>query len=258
MTNGTAKIITRAQAKAALLRSGYLLESRVESVLRDYGYFTETNTSYPDPYTGKSRELDLSAITASQVGRDDFGFVFPVLLIECVNNQQPFALVTKESQVPFLYYEDVKISGLPAKVPVPGGRRWQSLQDYLGMDEWHHYSEAEHIATQFASFRIKKGRKDEWMALHEDHHFDCIRMLPVAVEYEIDKHYRAFRLSPEEENVNIQFYYPILILQGELLEARPTARSVQLTRTKHLQLRSSVIQGTSELTYQTTAAAHAR
>ena len=46
----------------ALNRSGYLLETRVEDALVEAAFTVEANTCYPDPLTGKSRELDIYAL----------------------------------------------------------------------------------------------------------------------------------------------------------------------------------------------------
>ena len=84
-------------------------------------------------------------------------FVFNVLLIEAVNNPQPIAFITKESQVSFLHHEDIKVAGLPIKIPdkdSPNG--WVFLPEYLSMNEYHHYCQGK-IATQYCSFKQKKN-----------------------------------------------------------------------------------------------------
>jgi len=50
---------------AAIKRSGNFLESEITKHLASLGYFVESNQSIIDPYTGKSREIDLG--TNSQV-----------------------------------------------------------------------------------------------------------------------------------------------------------------------------------------------
>jgi hypothetical protein len=50
--------ISHDQIRDAVRRSGYLLEYRIEQVLGRYGYNVEANQAYPDPITGKSRELE--------------------------------------------------------------------------------------------------------------------------------------------------------------------------------------------------------
>jgi hypothetical protein len=237
MGNESRNLISRSEAQRALLQSGYLLETRLETHLQRSGYYVEANNSYPDPDTGKSRELDLYGMTAIKAGPREQDFVFSVLLVECVNNPQPVALITKEPQVPFLHHKDVKHAGLPVKFLTPEDR-WESLPDYLGLDKFHHYCKGR-IATQFCSFRTKRDQQQrEWMALHEEHHFDCFRKLCAAADYFLDTHFKSWRFDGPEY-VNIEFYYPVLVLQGELLEARPSRSAVQLVRKPHLQFRRS-------------------
>jgi hypothetical protein len=229
--------ITRPEAIEALVRSGYLLESRLESRLQRAGYYVEANHTYPDPDTGKSREFDLYAMGAVRAGANERDFIFQVLLIEWVNNPQPLVLVTKPPQVPFLHHLDAKLAGLPVKFPVKGGG-WSSLPDYLGLDKFHHYCRGR-IATQFCSFRLKKEHHQrEWMALHEDAHFDSFRKLCAVTDYFVDQHFKSW-LSGGFEPVNIEFYYPVLVVSGPLLEARPRGSSVILSRRQHLQFRRS-------------------
>jgi hypothetical protein len=47
-------VISLEEAKNALLRSGYLLESRLETELSKKGYYVDANKAYPDPETGKA------------------------------------------------------------------------------------------------------------------------------------------------------------------------------------------------------------
>jgi hypothetical protein len=151
--------ITRAEATSALLNSGYLLESRVEKVLVARGYYVDANDAYPDPATAKSRELDLAAITARRLSRD-YDFVFNMLLVECVNNPQPLVLLTKTPQVGFLFHEDLRLAGLPAKLFDERTGRWTTLQEALHLEKFHHYC-TPRVATEFCSF-AKKGGATGW------------------------------------------------------------------------------------------------
>ena len=76
--------ITAPEINDALIRSGYLLEARVEKYLSDkWGAFVEANASYQDPDTGKSREIDIHAIGGSIAGPGEYDYLFPVMLVEC-------------------------------------------------------------------------------------------------------------------------------------------------------------------------------
>lgn len=237
--------ITREDATKALLNSGYLLESRLEQVLVARGYYVDANDAYPDPTTAKSRELDLMAITARGLSRD-YDFVFNVLLVECVNNPQPLVLLTKKPQVGFLFHEDVRLAGLPAKLVDPRTGRWTKLQEALHLEKFHHYC-TPRVATQFCSF-AKKGA-NEWMALHEGPHFDSFAKLCDAVDYFQHKHFTSWRFA-DKESVNVEFYYPVLVVQGELLEGRVQKSGIALRAASHLQFRRTAIRGSEATPYQ--------
>ncbi len=204
----TDKISTR-EATAALERSGYLLESRLESVLQKAGYYTEANCAYRDRETGKLRELDLFALSATKAGPGEHDYIFPVLLFECVNNPQPMALFTKAPQTSFLHHEHVRCSGLPVSLYVTKpARRWETLPWYLSMNEYHHYCRGR-IATQFCSFRRKKEKNlDEWMAFHEESHMGVFKALSVALEYFVEEHYRRWHLATAEPVVLLKSVSP--------------------------------------------------
>ncbi|PYU25676.1 MAG: hypothetical protein DMG32_11500 [Acidobacteria bacterium] len=50
--------------KSAIRRSGYFLEQRVRRAIQEDGFYVHSNSTFPDPLTGKSREYDISAVTA--------------------------------------------------------------------------------------------------------------------------------------------------------------------------------------------------
>jgi hypothetical protein len=70
---------------------------------------------YPDPITGKSRELDVSAIRPEPVTSDYRNAIWPRLLIECVNNPQPIGFFTKAPNAPTAHICDIKFSGSSGK-----------------------------------------------------------------------------------------------------------------------------------------------
>ena len=77
------------------------------------------------------------------------------------------------------------------------------------------------------------------MATHEGAHYDSFRKVCDVVDYQVQKNFTHWRFDGDE-NVNIEIYYPVIILQGELLEARETKKSVTLRSAAHLQFRRSV------------------
>ena len=221
--------------KDAIQRSGYLLEQRVEPILTEEGYFVQTNPVFPDPETGKSREIDMSALSAIRVYKEGYSFIFPNLLCECENNSQPIVFFTKESPISFLHHEEVKASGIPVKFWQEDG--YISLSEFTGMERFHHYCKGA-TATQYCTFQLKKD-KSSWIAFHSEEQHDTFDSLIKALEYEIAKHFEDWVLpdKAEEEEVNIQIYYPLVILQGGLYSASLENNRLTLRKSKHVQFR---------------------
>jgi hypothetical protein len=236
------------EVKDALLRSGYLLENRLETVLSKRGFYVDANEAYPDPETGKAREFDLYAMAAHQAGPKDYDFIFTVLLIECINNPQPLLFLTKKPQAAFLHNQEVKMAGLPLKFPDKKHRnQWESLAEFLEMSEYHHYCKGR-VATQFCSF-VRKKNSPDWMATHDEEHFDALRELSAVTEHTVNNTFTHWTIDAKER-INIEFYYPVLVLQGDLLEARAEGKSLTLLPTKHVQFRRSTMSGKQEQTFQ--------
>jgi hypothetical protein len=222
----------------AIQQSGYLLEQRVEPIIAESGYYVETNAVYQDPDTNKSREIDIRAIAGIKIHRKEESFIFPMLLCECENNSQPVVFFTKESPISFTYCEDLRVSGIPAKFWSKEG--FISLAEFTGMEKFQHYCKKE-IATQYCTFQLKKD-KTSWIALHNEEQHDTLNDLIKAVDYEVDEHFKGWALPEEgeEEWVNIQVYYPLLILQGDLRIAYLENGRLSLRKAKHVQFRKQL------------------
>jgi len=230
--------ISTKQMKDAIQRSGYLLEQRVEALLTKEWGFAETSKVFPDPDTGKSREIDISAISATQIYKKGYNFIFPTLLCECENNSQPLVFFTRESLVSFLHHEQIKVSGIPVKFW--RGDRYVSLSEFTGMEKFHHYCKGP-VATQYCTFQLKKD-KSCWIAFHSEEQHDTFNSLIKALEYEMAKHFDNWFLpgKVEEEEINIQIYYPLVVLQGSLYSAALNNNSLTLRKSKHVQFRKEL------------------
>jgi hypothetical protein len=209
----TVAIASPADMKAALTRSGYLLEARVEQVLEKRGYYVQASLEYPDPEEGKLRELDLHALSATILEDSDaVHVVFSSLLIECSNNLQPLALLPKATRPPLLA-EAVPILGTPTTI---GGT---PLHERIGLARFHHCCR-EPIATQFCSFQQKKTAPHDWMAAHDDGQWASIKKLRDALQHDAneirDSWVPPTRTRPEA--INLSLHYCVLVLQGELVE----------------------------------------
>ncbi len=199
--------ITSAEIKEAISRSGYLLEQRVETVIGKHGYFVTANAAYPDPLTGKSREIDIDAISAFKLSRK-WEFIFPRLLCECENNKQPIVFFIKESPISFMHHEEVKCAGLPVqflvKTPIQkgitrekSGYEFRGLSDFLNFEKYHHYCKGP-ISTQYCTFTRKDPAKP-WIAFHEDEQHNSLNDLIFSLEATIDEYYKSYVVPRKNE-----------------------------------------------------------
>lgn len=246
--------ITLTEAKSALLRSGYLLEGRVEQLLLDKDYYVEANTVYPDPSTQKPREFDLQA-SKSHTLNGRFSWVRSNLYIECVNNPQPIAFITKDVPHPEALSENIKFNGTPNNVKAPNfftNRTTENLrlstEDFLEMNKYHHYCLGK-VATQFCSF-AKKKNQDEWMAFHDDIHFEAFQKLCDIIDYHLTKTKDDWK-SNQLKVVDLQFFYPLIVVQNELLDVKVNKkRGLSFQKAKHIQFIRTTIQKSEPITYQ--------
>ncbi len=212
--------------KAALLRSGYVIESRVAATLRQYGWFAETNVAYEGSDGMKARELDLRAIRGFDTGGSgrDARYLGVELLIECVNNSEPVTVIAQAGHLPIPLLlagcPQVVVEHLPTEANGSPGRMYPGAQ-CLGI-EFHHYEDAEALrATQFCSF-VRKKQNGEWMATHTDEHFASVHCLLESSQHFIDDFYVDMydgRPLNDAYVAPLHFFYPILVLGGSLFAA---------------------------------------
>lgn len=205
----------------AIWESGYLLERRVTSAFRDFGYKAETNKGFLDTETNKSREYDVYAYKEIPIFSEGSFSIYPTLICECKNYRQPivFFIQDKEEFDPF--QDEVRVSGIPSKIWQRDSNKYVSIQEFTGIDKIHHYCKpAAPVATQCCTFELKKD-KSRWVANQGDELYEIFRTLTKALEYEIDNDYKNMKqwLEPEEiekEFIDLSFYCPVVIFQGDI------------------------------------------
>jgi hypothetical protein len=245
MAENIRETISQEAMREAIARSGYLLEQRIKPKIERQGYFVETNQAYPDPQTGVSREYDISAMGGVRLFRGRYDFLFPCILCECENNSIPVVFFETVSPITFLFHMDVKCSGVPVKLWKNG--EWVPISFELGFEKFHHYCRGK-IATQYCSF-VKKG--DRWIATHLDPQHQTLNKLVDALEAIITEHYNSWRLPTkgEKEPINIQLYYPLLVVQGDLYLAKQSRRGLKMRKVRHVQFRRELWSAQKKATY---------
>ena len=207
----------------ALLRSGYLMESRIVHALVKNGFFVEPNQRIKDPTTGKSREIDLIAelwdFSRTDSDLDTKVSVNVHFVCEAKNNPFPIVLLTELPNSPNLETWDSLYEGTTGIFrhtrPEP------SFFDFL-MEEQKPY-------TQYCSFKPKKnGKESEWLAWHpEDFHDDLEKIVTYCRS-------EAKLIEDFEDNYHRLFLYiPVVILASDLYVAKPQDTTVALSKVNY-------------------------
>ena len=214
--------LTETVMKDVIARSGYLLEKRVATLLRKSGYKVDSNRGFVDSETSKSREYDVYAYKEIEVYGAGSNGVYPTLICECKNNPFPVVFFAQEEETFKPLQDEVRSSGIPCKIWKHN--KYISIQELTGVLTFHHYCAPKvPVATQYCNFAKKKD-DSEWEALHSDESNDIFRTLAKTLEQEINADFNNMKqwFVPEEmekEFIDLSFYYPVLILQGDIYSA---------------------------------------
>lgn len=80
----------------------------------------------------------------------------------------------------------------------------------------------------------KKGRKPvEWMAWHEEGHFESFGKLCTVLNHDIDDHF-SNTVPVLNDRVNLQIYYPVVVVGGELLDVRLDVHPMAIEAVDHI------------------------
>jgi hypothetical protein len=233
-----------------MLRSGYLLESRVSAMLRNRSWIVESNSAYMDYGTGKTRELDVHAIGGSSIYDDERGvaLVFQHLLIECVHPPQPIVFIKSDSLLNEKKVELIKDVSSPPFMW--DGEYWHRLPSFLKLERFHHYA-CVPIASQFCSFSRKNNEGRAWMAIHEDSQYAAFVALGQAVEFHLAElqrpNGRRSRRPAQIFPPHIELFYPIFVVEGEIwsvdqTQDAPEPQNVDLVNYRHSTFVNGIIE----------------
>ena len=87
------------------------------------------------------------------------------------------------------------------------------------------------------------------MAEHDTRHFDSIRTVTVAVDWFVERLFDTW-IPARREGVSLELFYPVVVLQGELLVGTERAGKVVLRKSDHVRLRTSQIVERRERNHQ--------
>jgi len=217
------------------------MEQRIAPLLERRGYMVTPNQEYEDPDTGKSREIDLHALRLEFLLRKHYDDILnSTVIASCKNNYLPIVLFTHRNPLRGIAEAmSVSKAGFPLTVERSYGE--ESIEPFLGLGDCHHFYKATRIARQYCRIKeAKVGRNTQSIADHGDLHTD-IDSLIKAVNADIlgykpkPEYLRDVQLSKnEEDGINLNFIYPVVILSGELYECRQTKKETTIKPSNHI------------------------
>jgi hypothetical protein len=225
---------TEADVHAAIVRSGYLLEQRVETVLLAAGYEVHASRRVPDNETGKVREMDLLAekreLQTIQQAKERPA-VDASLIIECINSRLPLVFFEK----PITWTESYPVRtllGVPLFVPdAPNSSGFYLLEDEAGVS-WQRT--ITHWATQYCGFEEKHGKDRRLEATqHNDHHGTFDKLIAES-ERCADGVMNEALIVAGWMGGWLTLVRPVVVLQGRLLAATVQGETVSLTPRDHI------------------------
>ncbi|HEY5592363.1 MAG TPA: hypothetical protein VIK55_15275 [Paludibacter sp.] len=223
--------------KTALLKSGYLIESRLIKQLSSRNYILYPNETYPDSKTEKSREIDVYACSESTWKTLHRNERFNIeirhsLVIECMNNPTPVVVFKDMNKKPFTIYEKFKYNKIELKtLEEPSGIDFDFTGFTVDNQEFH-YNQLKRN-TQYCSFSQKKsGKTQEWMASHEEKLHDTFNKLFDFVNHHFEIKRERFHYAPQRM-VTFNFLFPVIVFQGDIYEASEDADEVRIEKKDH-------------------------
>jgi len=191
--------------KKQIEESGKLFEQEVVLYIQNHGFgYVVPNDAFLDVESGESRELDVFAIAGRKIGQK-MNFIFPIALIA----------IKKITLVCFMRNEimtrytlgDIHISGMPKTIYSKGEET--EFTDYINLEKIHHFYKYNKISSQFWT-PLEKSRDKKGDYFYRELIFPLVKSLIA----QIREHEEGWYFDPEGEPINLQIYYPIIVVEN--------------------------------------------
>jgi hypothetical protein len=216
-------------------KSGYPFEldiaRRIETD-EDYTYFVESNYSFEDQDTGEARELDFRAIQAVPISTKRSEYVFLVILGSCKTNKNPYIFFTREIPLAGITLNlNMPIAGYPLEIFTDSEER-EDIEWYFRFHDFLHILDTDILSTQFCEVvKVSSGWKVQSGNLFNDVVVPLVKVL----YREIEEYNTEHKPSSSETSPDYQIFYPLLVLNGPMLEYHLTPEgSTELRETNHI------------------------
>jgi hypothetical protein len=207
------RIPTANDVISALSRTGFILEYRVAQVLRELGFSAEINYAFPDPDTGKSREVDVLAFPNRRyVKNKAFDISLDLeLIVECKSGEHPVILLGERGHEFDLLLNSLHLAFDPLKFGFTGAKSasilgWLSLWNLPAL-----HSREEFTGTQLLRMSIDKN---SWRADNTAIYDSLIYPLAKACHHQVSRSKEHDTGSPDWRYPSITFFFPIIVTAG--------------------------------------------
>ena len=217
--------------KALEDQSGYPFELEMVRRVDSCGYLVSPNYSFEDQDTGQSRELDFHALSVNVVSGRKEEFVWTVVLGSCKDNKDPYVFFTRDTTSSGITLQsDLPIAGCPLTIYKQDDE--VALEWYLKLHEFLHIATTDIVSSQFCQLVRKKG---SWQVQSAPIFENTLIPLIKAVSKEIEFYNAACVPKKDEEPLNYQIYYPLLVIKGPMFEYYvPSKGATELKEPKHI------------------------
>jgi hypothetical protein len=218
-------------------KTGFPTEIRCASILEQKGWGILHNPSYIDDIENISREFDIRAYKkwSYSVASDQYG-IGVYLIIECKKSEKPWVFFTTPEKYQFTRLGDIIKWNYQNKKIFSDSYSSDSFISDASLKEYHHYFQKPYLArTYFEPF--KNQSKNE-----------ASQMIFTAIMSSIKA--TLFHLQDRVANNWLHLYYPLIIFNGELFEAKiDPEKNIQVLEAPHIQLSFSYMIPQRERTY---------
>jgi hypothetical protein len=231
-------IISIEEMTAALKKSGYLMEQRVENVFKKNKFITSANSIYVDSETNITKEIDVIAHSFIKPSKSET--VTMDIICECENNLQP--VVFFESEYEYIdYINELKSLYFPKFLnsiffSIAQGKKQKPLYDGV-------------YSTQYCSFHKPKNKECSWLAHHpDDQHktFEGFIKYFQSLQKRSEKYYLESFTNERLEMllkvpcVSGTFSFFLLVLQGDIYSAKVKGDDLKLEKASHIKFVKNV------------------
>jgi hypothetical protein len=218
--------------KALEDESGYPFELEIARRVEASEYYVEPNYSFEDQDTGIARELDFHAVRVESISERKGEFIFVVILGSCKDNKNPYVFFTRELFTSgIMLTSDVPIAGCPLEIYDEIGDNWK-LEDYLALHKFLHIGGTDIVSSQFCELKQRKGK---WEIQSETIFKNAIVPLFKALSADVTSYNEEHIPSSETEGIDYQIYYPLIVLNGPLLQYHvPPEGPSHLEQSQHI------------------------